>query len=161
MKFREMSRLGRTASSLSEEEIKQVLSSGFFGVLSTQSQHGFPMSVPVCYIYHNDSIYFHTSNSGEKIDNITVNSQVSFLIYRQTDKKNNPLAGTYESVLIYGNAVLLHPSEEEARDALKAMAMHFSMPHKSTEPYIDAATGHFVASRIDTVHKSGKRQFVF
>lgn len=146
---------------MSQEEVEYILSSEYHGVLSSYSENGFPMSVPICYIYHNNAIYFHSANSGEKYDNIEKDLRVSFLVWRKKEAVTNPKLGKYESVLIYGNAIRMLPNEPEAKDALIKMSLHFDLPRKAHDEYIEAGTPHSVAYRIDIIHISGKSQIVF
>jgi hypothetical protein len=75
--FREMR---KSEIQLSSTETIKALNEGNYGVLFTFGADGYPYGVPVHYVYHNGSIYFHCAVIGHKLDNINNNPNVSFCV---------------------------------------------------------------------------------
>ena len=115
--FYEMRRKDRM---LSEEETKDILAKGTYGVLSTIGEDGCPYGVPVNYVYANGSVYFHcAAGIGHKIVNMSYNNHVSFTVVTNAAVFPEGLTTKYESAIVFGTAECL--KNEEKRLALIAL----------------------------------------
>ena len=102
---------------LSEEEIKEILSKGEYGILSTVGEDGCPYGVPVNYVYENGAIYFHCAKGvGHKLDNIAYNSRVCFTVVANAVIFPEGLTTKYTSAIAFGTAECIEG--EEKRSAL-------------------------------------------
>ena len=104
---------------ISDSEAKKILQSGKYGILSTVSSDGVPYGVPVNYFYipEDNALYFHCALKGRKLDNITSNSKVSFVVTGKEQIVEERFTTYYESVIIAGTASVL-TDEEEKREKL-------------------------------------------
>jgi nitroimidazol reductase NimA-like FMN-containing flavoprotein (pyridoxamine 5'-phosphate oxidase superfamily) len=109
------------------------------GVLGMAS--GFsPYAVPMNYVWHNDSVYFHGMGSGKKENILSQNPSVCFMVYEENGTVTDPVpchADTaYMSVMIFGKAEKVIDLEE-ASVALqklvdKYMPKYYNHPLTST-----------------------------
>ncbi|MBP2655784.1 MAG: antibiotic resistance protein [Firmicutes bacterium] len=78
----------------------------------------FPYAVPVNYIWHNGSVYFHGMGSGKKENILSQNPPVCFTIYEEQGTVTDPVpchADTaYLSVMLFGKAEKVTDLEEAA-----------------------------------------------
>lgn len=78
----------------------------------------FPYAIPMNYVWHKDSIYFHGMGSGKKEDILSHNPPVCFTIYREHGTVTDPVpchADTaYMSIILFGKAEKVTDSEEAA-----------------------------------------------
>ncbi len=89
----------------------------------------YPYVIPLCYTYHNGSIYFHARKKGQKLDYIRNNSRVCF----QVDKVNalrtadSPCDYSlkYTSVIVFGQAEEIQDFNEKA-EVLDLLTVAFS-----------------------------------
>ncbi len=82
--------------------------------------HGdkYPYVIPLCYTYHDGSIYFHARKKGQKLDYIRNNNRVCF----QVDKVNALRTASspcdyslkYASVIVFGLAEEVHNFNEKS-----------------------------------------------
>ncbi len=107
---REMNRKERQ---LDEAQIKKLLLKGNTGTLSLNGDDGYPYSVPVNYIYFNDSIYIHGANRGYKVELIKQNPKACFSCYVNTEIIPDKLTAAYESFIATGTAVMVEDKEEK------------------------------------------------
>lgn len=90
-----------------------LLNSAKTGRLATVSIDNFPYVVPVHFVYFNDKIYIHSKKTGEKINNLKNNKNISFQVDTMHEiiiKDNlNPCktSTSYESVIIKGYAKII------------------------------------------------------
>jgi len=109
--FREMRRQDRK---LSTEKVKELLTNGEYGVLSTMADNDYPYGVPVHYVYKGNSIYIHCAAEGQKLDGIRKNPKVSFCVVGPTEVLPKEFSAQYESVIAFGKAVELADEEKQA-----------------------------------------------
>lgn len=125
-----------------ETKIEMFLSKARTGVLGMISSI-FPYAVPVNYLWHNGSVYFHGMGSGKKEKLLSQNPPVCFTIYEEYGTVTDPVpchADTaYMSVMLFGKAEKV-TDPEEATEALqklidKYMPKYYS--HSLTSTFIE------------------------
>lgn len=90
---------------LSEQDARQVLEQGEYGILSTADKSGIPYGVPVSYVYKDGIIYFHCAKDvGLKTANITVQPKVCFTVVGKTEVLSEMFSTRYESAIAFGTA---------------------------------------------------------
>lgn len=107
--FKEMRKIDRI---IDKDEMKIILKSGEYGILSTINKNGFPYGVPVNYVYNNENIYISTT-LGNKIENIEENNKVSFCIINVAQELSDDYSTYYESVIVYGFANIIKGVERD------------------------------------------------
>lgn len=150
--FREISNKKKV---LPAEEAEEILVSGEEGVLATVGEDGYPYAVPLNYVYHNGSIYFHCALKGHKLDNIAFSSKVSFCVYVDTELLPSKFSTKFRSVVIFGRAEEVEGDEKE--DALLALVHRFSPDHvPAGEKYIRNDMDKTRVIKINIEHKTAK-----
>ncbi len=109
----------RKDKALNDNDIKQLLINGEYGVLSTVDSDAQPYGVPLNYVYINNNLYFHCALEGHKLDNITANDKVSFCIVGRTEVLPAEFSTGFESVIAFGSAAVI--SGDERYQALVAL----------------------------------------
>ncbi|EGW40768.1 pyridoxamine 5'-phosphate oxidase family protein [Desulfosporosinus sp. OT] len=118
-----------------QKKIETFLEQARTGVLGMASGI-FPYTVPVNYVWHNGSVYFHGMGSGKKEKILSQNPLVCFTIYKEQGTVTDPVpchADTaYLSVMIFGKAEKV-TDPEEATVALQKVVDKF-MPNYYCRP---------------------------
>lgn len=100
-----------------EKKIEEFLSEVRTGVIGMINE-AFPYTVPLNYLWHNGSVYFHGMGSGKKEKILSKNPPVCFTIFKEYGTVTDPVpchADTaYMSVMIFGNAEKVTDPEEAA-----------------------------------------------
>ncbi|WP_150843971.1 pyridoxamine 5'-phosphate oxidase family protein [Clostridium sp. UBA1353] len=86
------------------EDIEKILTNGEYGVLATVGENGYPYTVPLSYVYQDNSIYFHCAKEGHKLDNIEKNHKVSFCVVTDTEVLPGKFSTNYKSIIAFGEA---------------------------------------------------------
>jgi oxaloacetate decarboxylase beta subunit len=79
-------------------------------------KNGDPYVVPVCFVYFNGSVYFHSKKTGKKVDYIKNNPKVCFQVdEHKLSLSKDPCKSTmkYRSAIIYGKAEVLKDEKEK------------------------------------------------
>ncbi|MFV0395707.1 MAG: pyridoxamine 5'-phosphate oxidase family protein [Coprobacillaceae bacterium] len=102
--FREIRRQDRL---LTEEEAKEILQEGRYGVLSLIGDNGYPYGVPMHYVLIGGMIYMHgTSADSHKVDAIKNNPKMSFTVM----KMENDIKG--KSCIVFGEIEIIKDMRE-------------------------------------------------
>lgn len=93
------------------EEIEDILKKGEYGILSTVGMDGKPYAVPISYAWKDGLIHLHcAANAGRKLDNISCNSNVCFVVIGDTEVQPEKFGTLYESVILTGQIM---PSKDK------------------------------------------------
>lgn len=103
----------RIDRAISENESRDILKKGEYGILSTVSVDGQPYGVPLSFIYTRDVIYFHCALEGQKVDNIKGNNGVSFCVVGKTEVLPDKFGTKYESVIVFGKVSEVKGDEKQ------------------------------------------------
>lgn len=106
-----------------KEKIENFLLHERTGVLGMVSD-SFPYAIPMNYVWHKGSVYFHGMGSGKKEDILSQSPHVCFTIYKEHGTVIDPMpchADTaYMSVMLFGKAEKV-TDFEEAAEALQRL----------------------------------------
>jgi len=113
---REMRRKDRQ---ISREEAVELLKYAEYGTLSTVNPDNTPYAVPMNYVIHNNTIYFHAAKTGQKLDNMKANPNVVFSVIGKTKPvvEGDSYSTFFESAIAFGK-VRIASEPEEIRNAL-------------------------------------------
>ena len=168
-------KMRRKEKQLTIEECNEILMKAEYGTLATMGSDGYPYAVPLNYVYHEGSIYFHCANVGHKLDNIGNCSNVSFNVVTDVwvvplipDEKTNESGlrfngfdTNFNSVIIFGKAKEV--SKDEKMEALKTFLKKFLNSEEYNKykeagiKYIEKSLKRTKLIKIKTVHMTGKR----
>ena len=142
---------------MAEDDIQRVLNENSHGVLATISEDGTPYSVPVSYVYHKGSVYFHSASAGHKVDNIARDNNICFTVIGKVKMQAVPKSDAYfESVIIFGNAVRVTDFEEQLSSMTELMKIFMPDKVHETENDLRKMQKAFFVYRVDARHVSGK-----
>lgn len=170
--FRE---IRRKEKQLTNDACLEILSKAEYGILATMGLDGYPYSVPLNYIYHNGSIYFHCAVTGHKLDNIENCANVCFNVVtdvrvvplisdgelNESDLKFKGFDTNFNSVIIFGKAKEVF--EEEKMSGLSAFLNRFLNEHEygkfkdEGNKYIKKFLKKTKLIKIEIEHMTGKR----
>ena len=148
--------LRREDRRLDDAAAMALLQRGEYGILSTCDSNHQPYGVPVNYVVMDDHIFFHCATEGRKLENIIVNSQVSFCVVGATQILPEKFSTRYESVIVTGSASIVEDPVLR-KNALRALIVKYAPDHiPAGETYIDKLFDRTAVVRISIDHQSGK-----
>ena len=128
MEFRNMR---RSLQALPEAESLAILEHGSYGVLAVLGDGGWPYAVPLNYVYHDGSVYFHCARAGHKYDAVTADGRASFCVVAQDEVVPEDYSTNYRSAIAFGTVREL-ADESEKRRAIELLALRYA-PDDSAE----------------------------
>ncbi|MGI6203963.1 MAG: pyridoxamine 5'-phosphate oxidase family protein [Anaerovoracaceae bacterium] len=119
--FREMRRFRQL---ITKEACEKVLENEPRGVLSVHGEDGYPYGLPINFVYDDGKIYFHSANSGHKIDALKKDPRVSFCVYDEGYVTEGKLGLNIRSVIIFGRIRFI-TDIEEAKEKLRILGLKY------------------------------------
>ena len=107
------------------EEAYEILKSYHSGVLALQGDDGYPYTVPMCYYFNGEKIYFHSAASGHKMDAIANCDKASFCVVSEDRNIPEKLTTAYKSVVVFGRVTIVEETDEK-RAAIEAVGRKYS-----------------------------------
>lgn len=121
------------------------------------SEDDSPYVVPLCFGYQNNTLYFHTSPEGTKLEILKKNSNVCFEfdIDQQVvrDEKACNWSMRYRSVIGFGKASFVD-SREEKRQGLDLIMAHYG---GRSSDYPEGAIDNIVVIKVEIERMTGKQ----
>lgn len=149
--------LRRQERGVSEDEARELLQRGEYGVLSTCGADGQPYGMPLSYCVIGNAIYFHSAVDGRKLENLAANNRVSFCVVGRTELLPEQFATRYESVIVSGRARDVFDGEKQ--QALEGLLAKYSAGFiPQGLKYIAAKWERTRVIRIDIETLCGKRR---
>ena len=143
---------------MSEEEAYAILDRGSYGVLSTVSPDGQPYGIAVNYCCSKEEkcIFFHCAKEGRKMNHISENGRVAFLVVGPNEVIPEKLTTRYESVSVEGDAHIV-TDENEKREILLAICRKFAPSKENIGDIIAKSSAATAVVKINIQKISGKR----
>lgn len=117
-----------------------------------------PYIVPLNYGYKNNTIYFHSSRLGKKIDLLKLNNKVCFEIELQSQivKSDNPCdwSTKYRSVIGYGTIDFVEDPDKK-REGLDTIMVHYGKSSRNI--YKDTSIDKVLILKLRIEEISGKQ----
>lgn len=150
--FREMR---RGQQLLSVEDTRAVMDRCTNGVLACLGDEAYPYAVPISYAYRDNKIYFHSAQSGHKIDGILKHPKVSLAVVDEDTIVSKEYTSYFRSVIAFGQARIVEGDERVA--GFRALVEKYSgdQPEEAKEKAI-AECKRAIIVAIDIEHITGK-----
>jgi hypothetical protein len=147
--------LVRIKNRMQDNEMLNLLTEINYGVLGTISSNGYPYTVPLNYIFHNNKIYFHCAKIGHKIDNILFNDKVSFTVVGEEQIIPEEFSTKYKSITLFGRAKVIPWNKEILFEIIKKYSPNHLLEGKE---YIDNEYDSALIIEIEIDHITGKER---
>ena len=160
-------KIRRKEKQLTTDDCQEILKAAEYGTIATMGEDGYPYAVPVNFIYHNGSIYFHCAKEGHKLENIQYCPNVSFNVVKDvfvvpklSESKFKGFDTNFNSVTVFGRAVKVFGDEkvEGLRILLKKFlsAEDYQKHRKEGKIYIEKSLNRTKLIKIEIKHMTGK-----
>lgn len=145
---------------LEENDAKDLLRRGEFGVLSMVEERGGEgagYGIPINYVWDGEgSVYFHCAPQGYKLECLARNPKASFCVVGRTNVISDKFTTEYESIVLRGD-VCIEPEAEERMSALMLLLDKYSPEYKEEgKKYSEKSFHRTGIMRLDIETMSGK-----
>ena len=128
---------------MDDGQTMELLQRGEYGVLSLIDPAGMPYGIPLNYTVIDGKIYVHAAVEGKKLLCVANNPKACFTVVGETEVLPDKFSTRYESVMVFGRASTVEPSEEKDA-ALLALVRKYSAD------FIEQGIAYINSSKIKT-----------
>ncbi|MBO4965558.1 MAG: pyridoxamine 5'-phosphate oxidase family protein [Muribaculaceae bacterium] len=153
MKFREMR---RKRQQLSEEDSISILKNSTAGTLALLGDNGYPYAVPVSYVYADGKLYFHSAQTGHKIDAIKRCEKASFCVIAADDIHPSEFTTYFRSVIAFGKIQIIESEDERIYAASLLGDKYNPGDEAGLHKELEKGLSHMLVLRLDIEHLTGK-----
>lgn len=152
--FREMR---RSKQLLNTDYAISMLDKATSGVLAVHGDDGYPYAVPLSYVYHDGSIYFHSAKEGHKLDAIKNNDKVSFCVILLDNPVGEGFTTYFMSVVAFGRARIIEDAEEKQKTIEILSDRYFPDIKEASLEEIKQSNERFLMIEMKIEHITGKQ----
>ena len=153
--FREVARKKQI---LSPEECREVLERETRGTLAVLGDDGYPYAVPINHWYcpEDGHLYFHSGNTGHKIDAIRRCDKASFCVYDAGRREEGHWALHVRSVIVFGRIRILE-DHERALEICRRLSCKFTDDEEYIRREVENSGHRVLVFELIPEHVTGKR----
>lgn len=147
----------RKKQELSRDECIQILKAEPRGVLSVIGDDGYPYGMPLNHWYceADGRLYFHSGETGHKIDALRANPKVSYCVYDSGFHREGDWALTIKSVIVFGHVEIVE-DHTQALEISRSLSYKFTNDDDYIEKEIQSAGHRVLVFSVNIDHMSGK-----
>lgn len=119
----------RSRQQMSQADVLAVVARGTSGVLALVDADGEPYAVPLSYAYRDGKFYFHSAQSGHKVDAVKHCARASFCIVDRDEVVPEHYTTHYRSVIAFGGIRIL-ADDAERLEALRLIGDRYYPGHE-------------------------------
>ncbi|MCI8601430.1 MAG: pyridoxamine 5'-phosphate oxidase family protein [Oscillospiraceae bacterium] len=161
-KLQKIGEMRRKRQALPQARCEEILRCGSAGVLAVLGYEGYPYAVPLSYVWHNGTVYFHSALQGHKLEAVRRCSKASFCVIGADEVKPQSFTTYYRSVIVFGQVRILESGPEE-QAAIQALAAKYAPNSTESErrQEIQAERGRFCILALTPELVTGKEAIEF
>lgn len=150
--FRELTRIKQQ---ISNDECIEILKNEPRGVLSVLGDDDYPYAMPMNFYYDEteNKIYFHSGQTGHKMDAVAKHDKVSFCVYDKGYHKNGHWSLNIRSVIVFGK---IKVADSWSADMMRELCKKYT----DDMDYIENEIQHFASKtavlELEIEHMTGK-----
>ena len=154
-----MRAMRRQDRKLEPADVREILTKGDYGTLSTVTPDGAPYGVPISYAYDEETnaVYKRCSvEGGQKIDNILANPNACFTVVTDVETLPEKFSTRYRSVVLFGKVEIVEGVERK-KFGLKLLAKKYAPAFEEKGlKYIDSAVDSVHVLKLSVAEAAGK-----
>lgn len=148
----------RVDKQIDQKACIQILKNSPRGVIALSDLDGYPLALPLNYYYNQETntIYFHGSKVGTKMDILKGNNKVSFCVLDKEQYEPGQWAPYVSSVIVFGTIHKIEDRQESLR-LVREIAEKYYSNEEELQEEIDKAGQVVQILELNIEHMSGKR----
>ena len=146
----------RQRQQLSMEESISILQRATSGTLALLGDNDYPYAVPLSFVYHDGSLYFHSAVTGHKVDAIRRHDKASFCVIDKDEVHGERYTTFFRSVIAFGHVCIIEDADEKIATARLLGNRYNPNQDEALEKELENALHRMVMLRMKIEHLTGK-----
>ena len=138
------------------EESISILERATSGTLALLGDNDYPYAVPLSFVYHDGSLYFHSAVTGQKVDAIRRHDKASFCVIDQDEVHGERYTTFFRSVIAFGRVSIIEDADEKIATARLLGNRYNPGQDEALEKELENGFHRMVMLRMKIEHLTGK-----
>ncbi len=153
MNFRPMRRIKQQ---LKQEQCLAILKKATTGTLAVLGDDDYPYAVPLSYVFHDGTIYFHSALEGHKIDAIRRHNKASFCVIDKDDVHGEEYTTYFRSVIAFGHISIIENLDDKLATAQALGRKYNPGDEAGLKRELEKSFTHMLMLKFHIDHLTGK-----
>ena len=153
MNFRPMRRIKQQ---LKQEQCLAILKKATSGTLAVLGDDDYPYAVPLSYVFHDGTIYFHSALEGHKIDAIRRHNKASFCVIDKDDVHGEEYTTYFRSVIAFGHISIIESLDDKLATAQALGRKYNPGDEAGLKRELEKSFAHMLMLKFHIDHLTGK-----
>ena len=141
---------------MTEEDAKKQLEKASNGVLSLVGDNGYPITIPINFVYKGNKILFHGANDGQKYHLIEKEPKASFCVVTKDDIHPELITSLYESTVVFGTVREIKDDDAKMDVLVSVLEKYMPQVMEEGKKYIQDAWDAVACFELEIEHMTGK-----
>lgn len=141
---------------MTEEDARKQLEIADHGTLALVGDNGYPVTIPINFVYKDNIILFHGANDGQKYNLIKAEPKASFCVITKDDIRPEFITSLYESTVVFGTVREIKDDEGRMDCLVSILEKYMPQVMEAGKKYIQDAWDAVACFELDIEHITGK-----
>ena len=147
----------RQRQQLSMEESISILQRATSGTLALLGDNDYPYAVPLSFVYHDGSLYFHSAVTGHKVDAIRRHDKASFCVIDKDEVHGERYTTFLRSVIAFGRIHIIEHEKEKLAAARLLGNRYNPNQDEALQKELDRGLHRMLVLCLEIEHLTGKK----
>ncbi len=141
---------------MTDEEARKQLEKADHGTLALVGDNGYPITIPIGFVYKDNKILFHGATAGQKYDLIQKEPKASFCVITKNDIRPEFITSLYESAVAFGTVREIRDDEAKRDVLISTLEKYMPQVMEAGKKYIQDAWDSVACFELEIEHLTGK-----
>lgn len=141
---------------MTEEDARKQLEKADHGVLALVGDNGFPITIPISFVYKDNKIMFHGAIEGQKFELIQKEPKASFCVVTKDDIRPEFITSLYESAIVFGTVRQIKDDEAKMDCLISILEKYMPQVMEAGKKYIQDSWDAVACFELEIEHITGK-----
>ena len=141
---------------MTEEDARKQLEKADHGTLALVGDNGYPITIPINFVYKDNKILFHGANAGQKFELIQKAPKASFCVITKDDIRPEFITSLYESAIVFGTVREIKDDEAKMDCLVSVLEKYMPQVMEAGKKYIQDSWDAVACFALEIEHITGK-----
>ncbi|MDD4199959.1 MAG: pyridoxamine 5'-phosphate oxidase family protein [Eubacteriales bacterium] len=141
---------------VSDAEAGKMLEEALHGTLAIQTKEGYPITIPINFVYKDNKILFHGAKAGQKYELIQEEPMGSFCVIAEDDIRPEFITSLYASTIAFGTIKEVKDDDARMDCLMSILEKYVPTVMEKGKQYIKDSWDSVACFELDIEYMTGK-----
>ena len=145
-----------SSNQMTDEDARKQLEKADHGTLALVGDDGYPITIPINFVYKDNKILFHGAKEGQKYELIQKQPKASFCVITKDDIRPEFITSLYESTIVFGTVHEIEKDAEKLDCLVSVLEKYMPQVMEAGRKYIQDSWDAVSCFELEIEHITGK-----